>query len=531
MDRQVKSLKILYVEDDKTIIQFIKIVFKNNNLNDITYAYNGREALEFCQTNIYDIILTDVMMPIMNGFELIEKVRKINDKQIFIMVTGLNDKEDLIKAISLRVNHFIQKPIRPINFIQTLNESIELVNQRKSLNFTNLLLKQYQQTMDKSTILSKTDPQGIITYVNDSFCNISQYSQDELIGKNHNIIRHQDMPPLIFTEMWHTIKTLKQSWSGIIINKKKDGSSFWTKSIINPVLDEENNIIEYISVRTDITAQERAKKEIEEIHQNIKSSIKYASLIQGALIPEDKVFKNYFKDYFVLWEPKDTVGGDIYLFNELRHSDECLLMFIDCTGHGVPGAFVTMLVKAIERQIIAKIEYDRYNDIDVSPAWIMQYFNKSLKKLLKQETKNSISNAGFDGGIIYYNKKTQILKYAGAYTPLFYIDENKEFQTIKGDKYSVGYKKCDSNYKYKETILKVEKSMKFYCTTDGYLDQNGGKKDFPFGKKRFENIIKNNFNKSMSIQKDIFIDEMMQYEKIIKNNDRNDDMTVIAFEI
>ncbi len=73
--------------------------------------------------------------------------------------------------------------------------------------------------------------------------------------------------------------------------------------------------------------------------------------------------------------------------------------------------------------------------------------------------------------------------------------------------------------------------MKFYCTTDGYLDQNGGEKDFPFGKKRFKNIIKENSDKSMKIQKDIFINEIKKYESVVVNSERNDDITVIGFEI
>ena len=73
--------------------------------------------------------------------------------------------------------------------------------------------------------------------------------------------------------------------------------------------------------------------------------------------------------------------------------------------------------------------------------------------------------------------------------------------------------------------------MKFYCTTDGYLDQNGGEKDFPFGKKRFGNIIKENHNESMAELQTILMMEMVQWENAIPNNERNDDMTVIAFEI
>jgi len=276
-------------------------------------------------------------------------------------------------------------------------------------------------------------------------------------------------------------------------------------------------------------ALEDARKNIEHIHKQTRDSIEYAALIQNAILPDDTIYQNYFKDSFVFWQPKDTVGGDIWLFNDLRNKDECLILFIDCTGHGVPGAFVSMIVKAVEREVASILIQD--DTIEISPAWIMGYFNRAIKQLLRQETDSSISNAGWDGGIIYYNRKTQIVKFAGAETPLFYIDENKKLKTIKGDRYSVGYKKCSIDYKYKETIIKVKEGMKFFCTIDGYLDQNGGEKDFPFGKKRFCNIIKENTQTSMKDIKKIFIDEIIKYEKAIPDNERNDDITIIGFEI
>jgi hypothetical protein len=204
-------------------------------------------------------------------------------------------------------------------------------------------------------------------------------------------------------------------------------------------------------------------------------------------------------------------------------------MIIDCTGHGVPGAFVTMIVKAVEREIVSKIKEDK--TMQVSPAWILSYFNKTIKKLLRQDVKNSMSNAGFDGGIIYYDRKLQVIKFAGANIPLFYIDENKQLQIIKGDRYSVGYSKCDINYKYTEHIISVSEGMKFYLTTDGYIDQNGGEKGFPFGKKRFKKLIEEYHNLPMKKQKDIFVSEIEKWEKMQKNNERNDDMTIVAFEI
>ena len=353
---------------------------------------------------------------------------------------------------------------------------------------------------------------------------------------------------------WCTIPELKRDRE-LGENKKLINSFFdeatdrWIQSYDELVVLPDNRTVRY-SISVDITEQKEiqanmikthaklaiqskklreAKKEIEHIHKLTRESIEYAALIQGALLPEKNLLNNYFKDSFVYWEPKDTVGGDIWQFDELRHEDECLLMFIDCTGHGVPGAFVTMIVKAIEREVVSKIKEDK--DMVVSPAWILSYFNKTMKTLLKQETKDAKSNAGFDGGIIYYNRKDQVLKFAGAETALFYIDNDSKLNTIKGNRYSVGYKKCDINYEYKEHSIEVSEGMKFYCTTDGYLDQNGGEKDFPFGKKRFSNIIKENHKKGMLEQKKAFVESMRSYETMVVDPERNDDMTLIGFEI
>jgi len=281
-----------------------------------------------------------------------------------------------------------------------------------------------------------------------------------------------------------------------------------------------------VAVFTDITKLEEIQKELKQIHKNTQDSIEYASLIQHALIPEQEPFSKYFDDFFTIWKPKDIVGGDIYLFEHLRNDNECLLMVIDCTGHGVPGAFVTMLVKAIERQLISK--YINNEELEVSTAWILSYFNKSMKKLLKQEDSQSISNAGFDGGILYYNKLDGTIKYSGAETPLFYFDENSNLQMIKGDRHSIGYKKSDINYQFKEHTVKIQKGMRFYLTTDGYLDQNGGLKGFPFGKKQFQKILQENQLEPFNDQKEILLDSLQEYQK---NNETNDDITVIGLKI
>ena len=263
--------------------------------------------------------------------------------------------------------------------------------------------------------------------------------------------------------------------------------------------------------------------ELNKINEQTKDSITYASIIQKSLIPSKTLLKPYFKDYFLIWEPKDIVGGDIYLFDKIS-DDECLMMVIDCTGHGVSGAFVTMLVKAVERQIITNI---KNSNEKINTADILRVFNQEMKTILSHNSSNQLNNVGFDGGIIYYNKKTKILRYSGAYTKLFYTNKD-ELLILKGDRHSIGYLKSDYNYKFTQIELKVKDNMNFYLSSDGFLDQNGGKYSFPFGTSRFKESINKYKNKTFDIQEKNFLNALKEYQA---DEIKNDDITFLAFKI
>jgi len=264
--------------------------------------------------------------------------------------------------------------------------------------------------------------------------------------------------------------------------------------------------------------------ELEHLNIELTDSIEYASLIQSAIIPPIEKLQRFFDDSFAIWKPKGIVGGDIYLFEELRSEDEAILMVIDCTGHGVPGAFVTMLVKAIEKEITTKIIK---SDYDVLPSIILKHFNRTMKKLLRQESNDALSNVGFDGGIIYINKKDKIIKYSGAQLSLFVIQDNK-LEILKGDKHSIGYKKSNENFEFKDDTINIDRDTYVYITTDGYIDQTGGDKGLMFGKKRLLDIILNNYELDFDIQQTNLIDIRKDY---MRDLDTKDDTTVIGFKI
>jgi signal transduction histidine kinase/serine phosphatase RsbU (regulator of sigma subunit) len=269
---------------------------------------------------------------------------------------------------------------------------------------------------------------------------------------------------------------------------------------------------------------EKSEADLKETHKKITDSIQFASMIQNALLPDKKKIIEHFEDAFVIWEPKDVVGGDIFFFEEFRDKNEVLLLVIDCTGHGVPGALVTAIVKSVQLQVTGEVLMTKG---EISPARILSFFNIKLKHLLKQEDKNAPSNAGFDGGVLYFNKKDKIIRFAGAETPLFLI-QNHEIKIIKGNRHSIGYKKSDAYYKFTDHTIDVDKETFLYLTTDGFLDQNGGKKGFPYGKKQFAQLLLDHYQKNFSEQKKIYLEAIKKYQG---SGETNDDMTFVGLKI
>jgi len=139
-----------------------------------------------------------------------------------------------------------------IHFLGVISDISSHVFNTKGLIKVTAFLENYKKALNESSIVTKSDPKGIITYVNKNFVEITGHRVEDLIGKPHNVNRHPDTPKEVFAKMWETLKA-KKVWKGILKNRKKDGSPYWVDMTILPMLDDKGELVEYIGVRHDIS--------------------------------------------------------------------------------------------------------------------------------------------------------------------------------------------------------------------------------------------------------------------------------------
>lgn len=266
-----KNLTLLYVEDNEEVRK-ATLYFLEEFFDDIIIARDGSEGFtKFYNSNIandfftkIDLIITDINMPVESGLEMSKRIRELDEHIPILILSAYSDTNYFLESITLGLDGYILKPIEMTQFLKVLNRIITKINTELTLKHNLHLLQQYQNLTDRSSIISKTDTKGIITYVNEEFCKTSKYSAEELIGQSHRLIRHPDNPSSLFAEMWDTIKNKKQMWKGVVRNLNKDKVSYYVDATITPILDINNEVIEYIALRNDITEVMNPRRQLQD---------------------------------------------------------------------------------------------------------------------------------------------------------------------------------------------------------------------------------------------------------------------------
>jgi sigma-B regulation protein RsbU (phosphoserine phosphatase) len=263
---------------------------------------------------------------------------------------------------------------------------------------------------------------------------------------------------------------------------------------------QRDSIQEQRNILSDINKSlQKAYSEIEEQKKHIEDSIHYAKRIQNAILPPDDFVAEVMTNAFILYKPKDIVSGDFYWIN--RSKDKIHVAAVDCTGHGVPGAFMSIVGN---NQLNYAVNVKKAN----KPNEILNALNEGVTKALRQTRISSSVKDGMDIALVSIDYENKKLEFAGAYNPMYLI-RNNEFIQVKPDKFPVGGYMGEKLREFTCHEFDILKGDVIYIFSDGYADQFGGPDDRKFMVKRFRELLFKIHKESMADQKEI-LNQMLE---------------------
>jgi tetratricopeptide (TPR) repeat protein len=271
------------------------------------------------------------------------------------------------------------------------------------------------------------------------------------------------------------------------------GIGLWQKHKANRLLFVQNRqiVVQKQEIEEKNQELEQTSHQLMSVYENITASINYAQRIQYAILLTENSFRKYFANSFIIFKPRDTVSGDFYWATAIDNLK--IVAAADCTGHGVPGAFMSMIGNDLLNQTVIEKNITQPNEI-------LTELNRNIFMLLKQEEQEKVQD-GMDIAVCAFYETEKYFQYAGAMNPLYYI-ANQQFIEIKADKQSIGGHGKASK-KFTLHTFPYQSPTTLYLFSDGYQDQFGGVNKRKFMVKKLKELLASFANQPLDTQKQI----------------------------
>ena len=462
--------------------------------------------------------------------------RKRTGEKIWVKTTLtpiLNDKNEITRLVAIDTD-----------ITETKIAEQKIRKQHAKITQQANLLESSNKELEKlSIVATKTDnavlimdKKGDFEWVNPAFTRLFGSTLEEFKENvSNNIISSRSN-----TQISGTIKKAieeKKPLTYQFKTKNKKGENIWIQASLTPVFKEDGEIDKFIAVDSDITKIKKAEKAImeknEELeiqkekiqfqNQQIHSSINYAQTIQSAILPRKQEMNKFFSS-FIIFLPKDIVSGDFYWFAHIKSKNITFVAAVDCTGHGVPGAFMSMITSRMLNEITIEKKVH-------SPKEILEQMDIAVKKALRQD--KTSNNDGLDISLCSIENKSDKNKiiYCGAKRPLFYYQKSKKNNkiiTVKGTRRSIGgIKRILNKAKFENNELILTKDAVIYLTTDGYIDQNDSNRK-RIGTETFIDILNKIKEEPLKKQKEILEQKLFSH---MKDTEQRDDITMLGIKL
>lgn len=525
----MSTQKVLIVDDIEDNILIVSSIISSDKVS-VLEANDGATAIEIAKQELPDLILLDISMPVMDGFQACEKLKAMPETKDIpvIFLTALNQTDSLVRGFELGAVDYVTKPFNMSELLSRVATHLELKKNKNIIEKQNAELKQEieQRKIAEKAVKESEEKFRSLTYrldevifrislvtgkyeyINPAAKKVFGYSEDDFY--NTPFFLKKMLHPDFYDYYQSRIDELKNGKVSDTLEYKvidKYGKHRWIIQSNKAVFDEKGNIIQLDGIARNITEQkiaaellEKQKEELELTNKEITSSINYARMIQKAVLPSMDFFLQYIPENFILNMPRDIVSGDFYWMRQVEN--QIIIAAADCTGHGIPGAFMSMLGIASLNEIVNN--YDLKKGLRANE--ILNLLRKQIKLALHQDGVRDTVSDGMDIALCIINLEQKTMQFSGANHPLYIIRKNKETAeaeliVIKPDKMPIAIYLKEKPFTNNNIDLQTGDVL--YMFSDGYKDQFGGIKNTKFLSKRFKKLLLEISNLPVSEQKQI----------------------------
>jgi len=529
-----ENINIILIIENKIQAEFIEMIFEDNPEYTFQKLFNGLEAYNLLKDNFErlapSVIIMSYQLPEMDGLKIMNSLKENGLNYAFIFLTSDKTVERALDAMKAGAIDFLPKSE---NLQVHLPDMVQKVYnfQKEKLEQARIKeeLDENRRQLEKLSIVARETDNGVIIYnsngklewMNEAYLKITGYNQTELIDTIGENIFDSIASDTFNYESLNNKDSLKTKTITSQI-KNKNNEDIWLQTNISVVYDENGTLTKLIRVDSDITDMKLAEMEILRQQEKIEHSIVYAKRIQDALMFKQKLdANNVFSDFMLFLRPKDIVSGDFYWSNQV--DDKIIIAAADCTGHGVPGAFMSMLgitsLNVITKQLIIE------GKEKLTSGSMLDMLKESVIKALSQKGLAGEAQDGMDIALCIFDENSRTVQFSGAHNPLFII-RNNELIIIKSDKMPIGIHRKVNNA-FTAHNIDLEPDDVLYMFSDGYIDQfnNENKK---FLSKNFKELLLNIYTKPMDEQYKILSNTIDNWKG---DCPQTDDMLIIGIKI
>ncbi len=490
---------------------FISSIINKGNVPAIAFNKDGKvtyaseNIANFANVTHDEIIGNNIsilnnFIPYGESYKEKDITREFRDGETYLV--PMENAEGTVRWIEWSYKDY-SKNIRVI-LGQDVSEKMELENTYELL------------VQNAEDFIYRCDIDGRFIFLNDICYSKLGYTKNDLIGSLSVMIvpeEYRDEVREYYKD--HFSNKLTSSYKEFPI-MRKSGDIIWIGQYVTTLYSagSDGHVIGYIALARDITEIREQQRLIEDQRDEITSSINYARRIQYNLLPHEKQFQAAFDEHFIISKPKDIVSGDFYWMQRVR--DTTVLVVADCTGHGVPGSFMTLLGFNLLNSIVLE------NGI-VNPSNILNELDKKLKEYLPRGKGKNAVNDGMEVTVCVFDKNTEQLSYACAGSR-FLVFEKDQFTMFKGDNKHIGDTEA-SFETYNTHYATFSSDYTLFLFTDGFQDQFGGPKDKKYSFRRLLELFEANVYLPLPEQRRMIEDN---FDRWVGKNHQTDDVTIVA---